>query len=176
MRYQVQDRMSVWYRAQSKHSLGGHFYLYDYYHFITSVSPLILTLLGILAHNPAVCNSTWHRPNLAPEGFGNFASLTFPFFVSLVHRTVLSLQNSGDLYMTHFHLETMRDVHTAISIAHLPLIYQPHTIWLFLPTVYLKCFCLVHPRVPRGLVQWALFQLVPFLTSSHLKHSICLLS
>lgn len=87
-------------------------------------APWILTLLGVPVHNPAARNNSWHRPNLASEDFGDFASLIVPF-VSPSHRTVLSLQHSGDLHMNHFRLDTVRDVHTAVSISHLPFIYKP---------------------------------------------------
>lgn len=69
---------------------SGHFYLYNYYHFITSMGPLVFTWLGILAHiqlfaaGPGT-DQTWHLKALE----------TLPpwFFllVSPVHRTVLSL-------------------------------------------------------------------------------------
>lgn len=130
-------RGSAWYGAQSKHSISGHFYLY-YYHFITSMGPLIFTLLGILAHNPAVRSSTWHRPNLASEGFGDFASLIFPFGVPSPQDYSVTIALRWLLHDSLSPWNHKRCPHCCLCLSP-PIYLSAHTIWLFLPMVCREC-------------------------------------
>lgn len=84
----------------------------------------VFTRLGILAHNPAVCSRTWHRSNLASEGFGDFVSLIFAFgipspqdcSVTVVLRWLLHDSHSSGNHL---------GCPTAVSISHLPLLHPP---------------------------------------------------
>lgn len=98
----------------------GMFVIYVIITLLPGWAQLMFTSLGILAHNPAVCNSTWHIPSMASEDLET-ASLVFPFSVLSTQDCFCHCSTKMPYKFTTTVWQPRWAVHTAVSIPQLHL-------------------------------------------------------